>query len=168
MVSLPQSALPASVLGRLANVIRAVTTTKSDAFAAPMGLVDIPRFQSGSNDLSVPEQRLVEAYTELGRVDLADCVRGGKVHQRLWSCIGSRPAIGKIKGLTSLSPETSETDISESAVGLAVDVDLARWCRVMAERYKENEVLRRLMDGDQLSWAERCAIKEGVELMSSP
>lgn len=144
-----------------------MTTTKSDAFTAPMGLVDIPKFQSGSNDLSIPELKLAEAYTKIGRGDLAVCVRGGKVHQRLWSCIGSRPTIGKVKGLVNLAQLNDTAIRIESDLGTGAD--LAEWCEWVVGRYQENEVLTRLMREDSLSWEERCAIKERVEGdMSSP
>lgn len=155
----------------LADDRRAVTTTKSDAFSAPMGMVNIPAFQAGSNELSIPEPKLAEAYTKLGREDLADCVRRGKVHQQLWSCIGSKPTIGKIVGLANLAAKSSDSECKVGSEEGAV-VDLGRWCEVMAEKYQGNEVLIRLMGDDQLSWSERCEIKEGVEgvegIMSSP
>lgn len=126
-----------------------------------MGLVDIPQFQSGSNDLSIPELKLAQAYSELCREDLADCVRGGKLHQRLWSCIGSRPTMGKVRGLADLAHWDNEEFKFERKEDMALE--LGDWCERMVGVYQKNEVLVRLMDDDLLSWKERCAIKEGVE-----
>lgn len=143
-----------------------------------MGLVDIPKFQTGSNDLSPHEIQLAKAYTELGRPDLGDCVREGKLHQRLWSCIGSKPTIGKIQGLADSSDLTRPFDLAlvrprdihkneggRPQTGKVEEpvLALAEWCEVMVETYKGNEVLVRLI-ADQMSWTERCAIKEGVDV----
>jgi hypothetical protein len=56
---------------------------KLEAFAAPAAIIDYMSLTKASNDLSPGEQQLVDEYNKLGRSDLADCVRGGKVYQRL-------------------------------------------------------------------------------------
>lgn len=61
---------------------RAFLTCKGDAFAGPRCLLD-PNYYLGSNELTTWELSLVAAYEDLGRSDLAECVRQGKKFQRL-------------------------------------------------------------------------------------
>ncbi|KAF9072361.1 hypothetical protein BDP27DRAFT_428575 [Rhodocollybia butyracea] len=71
----------------------AYTASKSEAFAAPLALVDVEAFFDGVNDLSPGEEKLAKAYEELGRPDLAACVRTGKVYQRLPMIVGQAPDV---------------------------------------------------------------------------
>ncbi|KAE9398049.1 hypothetical protein BT96DRAFT_921044 [Gymnopus androsaceus JB14] len=59
----------------------AYTASKSEAFAAPLALVDVEAFFNGVNELSPNEEELAKAYEESGRADLAACVSAGKVYQ---------------------------------------------------------------------------------------
>jgi hypothetical protein len=63
-------------------VLRASTTCKADAFAAPYGLCD-STYSGGSNELCPNEIGLMTAYDQLGRPDLAAYIRSGKKYQRL-------------------------------------------------------------------------------------
>ena len=76
--------MPSTRLLLLANTIRTSVGSKWEAFAAPMALWDTELYFGGSNDLSIGEKELYDNYIKLGRQDLADCVREGKVYQRLW------------------------------------------------------------------------------------
>lgn len=116
-----------------------------------MGLVDSQPFEDGSNDLSPAERILADAFRELDRPDLAECVRSGKLHQRLTKMIGGLPSLGMIRGLTDL-------------VGGKVDVvDLSGWCEKQWERYGTNPELTRIVKRNELSWAERCEAKPNFE-----
>jgi hypothetical protein len=62
----------------------------------------------GNNELSKAEILLAETYADLGRPDLARCVEGGKVYQRLawildwagpWSEYPQLLALGRAMGL---------------------------------------------------------------------
>jgi hypothetical protein len=84
------------------------TSTKAEAFAAPKWAFDTEAFDHGDNALSKEEVILAEAYESLGRDDLADCVRGGKVFQRLHRIIlnwtpsdrGDKRILAAVNGLT--------------------------------------------------------------------
>lgn len=103
---------------------------------------------------------MAEAYTALGRPDLADCVRGGKVHQRLGASIRRVPSLAMMRGLAdalAVAPGGSVPFPTDCG-------NLARWCEWMAERcWNHDPVLRRLMAGNQSSWTERCGVKAQFE-----
>ncbi|KAK8865629.1 hypothetical protein IAR55_000774 [Kwoniella newhampshirensis] len=61
----------------------AYTTTKTEAFCAPMGLFWSSEWAAGDNALTPEEQLLIDIHEAKGRPDLADCVRNGRVYQRL-------------------------------------------------------------------------------------
>lgn len=112
-----------------------------------MGLVDSQSFEDGSNELSPAERILADAFRELDRPDLAECVRSGKLHQRLTKMIGGLPSFGMTRGLTDL-------------VGGELHVpDLSGWCEKQWERYGSDPDLSRIVKKDALSWAERCEAK---------
>lgn len=62
---------------------RAYVTTKSEAFCAPMGMFWNEEWAEGSNALTKDEHLLIETHERMGRPDLADCVRNGRIYQRL-------------------------------------------------------------------------------------
>jgi Phosphotransferase enzyme family len=66
----------------------AQTTTQSEAFAAPLGLLDVGTYYSGSNELSREELELVSILKGRGEAGLAECVYGGRVAHRLAHCVG--------------------------------------------------------------------------------
>lgn len=66
-----------------ANHLRAAVGHKLEAFAAPAAILEHMSLIKASNALSPGEQELMNNFNELGRSDLADCVRGGKIYQRL-------------------------------------------------------------------------------------
>ncbi|KAF8903325.1 hypothetical protein CPB84DRAFT_1774571, partial [Gymnopilus junonius] len=67
----------------------AYTTTKEEAFAAPLAFIDIGAFYDGQNNLSDLENAFAGAFDLLQRPDLAMLVRGGKKYQRLPFVIGT-------------------------------------------------------------------------------
>ncbi|WRT65975.1 uncharacterized protein IL334_002926 [Kwoniella shivajii] len=61
----------------------AYVTTKEKAFSSPVFCFHHNKYFGSSMDLVPAEQLLVHAYERFGRSDLADCVRNGKIYQRL-------------------------------------------------------------------------------------
>lgn len=61
---------------------------KSDAFAAPLFLLDVAKYYDGHNQLSAEEILFANIFEDKGHSDLADAVRGGRVHHRIAHCIG--------------------------------------------------------------------------------
>ena len=70
----------------------AYITPTRDAFATTMAFADSEAFWSGDNSLGPLEIAISQAYDELGRADLGDCVRDGKVFQRLQFAVGFSPS----------------------------------------------------------------------------
>lgn len=73
------------------RICRAYTTAACEAFTAPYALVNVQTFFAGDNNLGPEEIMLAEAFVTRGRADLAEHVRGGKVHQRLPMVVGHCP-----------------------------------------------------------------------------
>nr|XP_031859378.1 uncharacterized protein CI109_005219 [Kwoniella shandongensis]KAA5526450.1 hypothetical protein CI109_005219 [Kwoniella shandongensis] len=65
----------------------AYVTTKSEAFCAPTGLYWNQEWAKGNNALTEEELILIGAHESMGRPDLADCVRNGRIYQRLMESI---------------------------------------------------------------------------------
>ncbi|WWC60598.1 uncharacterized protein I303_103172 [Kwoniella dejecticola CBS 10117] len=82
----------------------AYVTTKEEAFSAPSVFnLNLNFWRFGDNSLRPIEQALIDAYTRLDRPDLADCVRDGKIYNRLemigqydpmWAKSGFREVFG--------------------------------------------------------------------------
>lgn len=66
----------------------AQTTTKSEAFAAPLCLLDVGQYYEGSNELSPDEVLFASILQAKGHDDLASCVRNGRVAHRFAHCVG--------------------------------------------------------------------------------
>ena len=88
-------------LTKLICCSRAYVTTKEDAFARPVAFTS----SEGSNDSTPNEDVLIQAYLELGRADLADCVRGGRLYHRLEDML-TAPTWKRYKLLLPLITET--------------------------------------------------------------
>jgi len=54
-----------------------------EAFAAPRWMYMNDNYYTGSNNLTLEELLLCEVYEEMGRSDLADCVKKGRIYHRL-------------------------------------------------------------------------------------
>ncbi|WRT65964.1 uncharacterized protein IL334_002915 [Kwoniella shivajii] len=61
----------------------AYTTTKGEAFAAPYIFYEDIDYITADNIMTKEEQLLIDCYERHSRPDLADCVRGGRLYQRL-------------------------------------------------------------------------------------
>lgn len=87
-------------LGESASIdLRARSTSKADAFAAPLGFMPA-EFLWGYNGLSLLELALAAAYRRLDRGDLASFVERGKRYQRLDDLLfGAFPSFSKLKAL---------------------------------------------------------------------
>jgi hypothetical protein len=129
-----------TLLSNVCSHCRAFTASKSEAFAAPLALVDIEPFFDGSNKLSANETRLSIAFERQNRPDLADCVRGGKVWQRLPMVVGQYPDIAMLKGL-----ENAITGV-ESGEMPSFDA----WAEnLIKNKYNGDETLKRLRGGGE-------------------
>lgn len=115
-------------------IIRASTTTKTAAFGAPMWLYEYKSdFLSGCNDLTRSERYLKHAYRRMGRPDLAKCVEGARLYQRLDHLIGGvipdKPErfFGQLRGLA---------EAAWHKVGSQIPDDLEVWTKTMLARYE--------------------------------
>ncbi|KAJ3899827.1 hypothetical protein F5879DRAFT_975291 [Lentinula edodes] len=96
----------------------AYTASKSEAFAAPLALVDVNPFFDGINDLSSNEEHLVNAYNKYGFPDLAKCVHDGKVYQRLPMVIGQQPDLVQLRALEhALTGKTLDCAVNIETIG---------------------------------------------------
>jgi hypothetical protein len=79
---------------------RSFITSKGDAFAAPFGFPDAYAFENGDLSLSEYELALSNAYSSLGRPDLAECVKRGKKYQYLFMLLyGESTTIAMLNGM---------------------------------------------------------------------
>ncbi|RXK38985.1 hypothetical protein M231_03715 [Tremella mesenterica] len=100
----------------------AYSTTKSEAFSAPLGLVNISDYFNGSNSLSPQEERLAETYEKLGRPDLSAWVRASKKYQRLLHTIGQSPDIVMLLALGECFGQGLEEKVEKNK-----QVSLVEW-----------------------------------------
>lgn len=61
-------------------------------------------FWCGRDDLNEYEQRLCSAYERFERPDLAECVRGARLHQRLEMAIGDPDSAASFRRMSSFRP----------------------------------------------------------------
>ncbi|KZT06134.1 uncharacterized protein LAESUDRAFT_680190 [Laetiporus sulphureus 93-53] len=66
----------------------AQTTSKREAFAAPIFLLDVQAFYEGRNELSPDEEMLASILEDVGAEELAAIVRDGRIEHRLAFCVG--------------------------------------------------------------------------------
>lgn len=66
----------------------AQTTTLSEAFSAPLYLLDVGEYYRGSNDLSRQESEFASILTQKGEDSLASAVNQGRIAHRLAHCVG--------------------------------------------------------------------------------
>ncbi|OCF43234.1 hypothetical protein I317_02944 [Kwoniella heveanensis CBS 569] len=117
----------------------AFTTTKGEAFAAPEFFYDKHDYMRDLNEMTHEENLLIAAYEKHGRSDLAECVRNGRIFQRLsrigrytfnyWKD-GFRKVFGEIPLPDFDPPKGREDD---------------RWRLYMMQRYKDHEGLKAAM-----------------------
>ncbi|ODN74238.1 hypothetical protein L198_08259 [Cryptococcus wingfieldii CBS 7118] len=61
----------------------AYTTTKTEAFSSPLNLHIAHPWTEGDNALSPDELLMIDCFIKLGRPDLGDCIRQGRLYLRL-------------------------------------------------------------------------------------
>lgn len=66
----------------------AQTVPMSEAFAAPLFMLDVAKYYGGDNTLSETENMFVALLEKKGYTQLASSVNGGRVQHRLAHCIG--------------------------------------------------------------------------------
>ncbi|WVF70951.1 hypothetical protein IAT40_005746 [Kwoniella sp. CBS 6097] len=109
----------------------AFTTTKAEAFATPVACQDVQKiFLDGVKDLTPTELQLIQAYEELGRPDLADCARNGRIYHWLRALMGQTPDMSDINGIRDVlglekyKYETIDEWVEEMKVKHKADVGL--------------------------------------------
>ncbi|WVF70962.1 hypothetical protein IAT40_005758 [Kwoniella sp. CBS 6097] len=117
----------------------AFVTTKGEAFAAHESFYDVRDYMRDSNKMTPEENMLISAYEKYQRLDLADCVRNGRIFQRLsrigrytynyWKD-GFRQVFGE-NPLPDFDPPTGRED--------------DRWRLYMMKRYKNHQGLKEAM-----------------------
>jgi len=118
---------------------RSRTTSKADAFAAPLGFIPIEFFY-GDNDLSLLEIALAAAYRTLGREDLAKFVVNGKRYQRLDNLLhGDFPSFGAMKALRACFDDPQQDWPKRHG----------EWDLYLKERYKGDEGMVKLAAMDR-------------------
>ncbi|WVQ96995.1 hypothetical protein IAU59_004104 [Kwoniella sp. CBS 9459] len=132
----------------------AYVTTKAEAFSTPWLFNRTPEYVFlGSNALTPEEVKLCECYEQLGRPDLAQCVRKGRLYTRLNRIGGYDPAYSK-----SGFREVFGQDIPSDFKPPYEDVD---WRVYMMKRYKDIKGLRKMMD--KYGWTIERAEAEAVK-----
>jgi hypothetical protein len=128
---------------------RAYTTSKADAFAVPLGLLD-RSYAAGKNAINPWEEALAREYeTKHNRPDLAGYVRNGRKYHRLMDSMFG----GSLKSLNAT--RRAFTGMSDDAEGQPETFE--EWAACMLEKFKDHEGLqavRRLPLVRQISvWA---------------
>ncbi|WWC68362.1 uncharacterized protein I206_102287 [Kwoniella pini CBS 10737] len=150
-------------------------TTKEEAFAAPFNFGKDTVFRrEGDNSIRPLEQHLIRAYENLGRPDLGDCVKNGKLYSRL-SMIGYYSGIWDKKGFREVFGKDTPADLQppdkeydrvvyfmkryQSKIGLQKLLKQENWTlekaeeqakRAKVEDGKEEENEARLREEDRL------------------
>lgn len=110
-------------------------------------MFETEEFETGENSLSKEEELLCKAYQAHGRDDLAECVKTGRIYQRLhdivkdggWSELPNDRLIGVLNGLTS----------AMSGVALkSLPSTVPQWQADTSERYSEDPDLIAVIELD--------------------
>ncbi|WVR05596.1 hypothetical protein IAU60_002615 [Kwoniella sp. DSM 27419] len=112
-------------------------TTKGEAFAAPYIFWEDLSFMRGNNKMTKEEEYLIWCYEQLQRPDLADCVRQGRLYQRLTK-IGQYGHIWTKKGYREVFAEDIPADFHPPS-------EDPHWRVYMIKRYRANEGLQQMM-----------------------
>nr|XP_031859377.1 uncharacterized protein CI109_005218 [Kwoniella shandongensis]KAA5526449.1 hypothetical protein CI109_005218 [Kwoniella shandongensis] len=118
----------------------AYVTTKSEAFATPLGLYHSVSFYNGSNTLTVEENLLIQAHETNNRPDLAHCVRNGRRYQRLKDAMRyDRPEGIRLGTINALR----EAFLGKEA-GTGYE-SLFEWGNVVMDKYREDQKVHDLL-----------------------
>lgn len=118
----------------------AQTVPKSDAFAAPLFLLDMGAYYSGDNAPSDMEQTFVRVLEEKGHADLASCVTGGRPEHRIAHCVGGDMGDQDFANMFSALRGYLVADGG-------VVPEWNEWRREMLERLRDDATLRMLLEG---------------------
>lgn len=122
----------------LTVILRAYTTCKAQAFAAPIGFIT-GSFFAGSNVLCPREKALINAYEKLGRPDMAEHVRKGKKFQRLAFLLDGR----QLDWMELVGIRNAFLDIPDRAPNQPAAMD--EWIKAATERYQHDAGLKRIL-----------------------
>ncbi|WVQ97000.1 hypothetical protein IAU59_004109 [Kwoniella sp. CBS 9459] len=126
-------------------------TTKADAFASSDLFYFAHDFWVGEDKMTDEENMLIATYMRYGRPDLADCVRNGRLYQRLERIGRYDRTFEKAGFRIAFDRLPPDFDPPESD---------SRWRIYMLKRYKGHEGLQKLMG--KLEWTIERAEAEAV------
>ncbi|KAF8073780.1 hypothetical protein FPV67DRAFT_1576704 [Lyophyllum atratum] len=117
----------------------AQTATESEAFAAPLYLLDVGAYYDGSNALSPEEEEFASVLKERNEAGLAECVYGGRVAHRLAHCVGG----------DACDPESFPTHfmglLHAALPSSKPDETWAQWREAALLKYEKDEGLQSLI-----------------------
>nr|XP_031859380.1 uncharacterized protein CI109_005221 [Kwoniella shandongensis]KAA5526452.1 hypothetical protein CI109_005221 [Kwoniella shandongensis] len=124
---------------------RAIVTSKAEAFCAHLDLYHDQTFLDGRNVLTREEHLLIEAHERAGRSDLADCVRNGRLYQRLeWILFPRHPfAPVRVTDLNGIYDAFSGDD-KEGEKGPLFG-SFEDWRQIMLDKYEDDKRLKVLV-----------------------
>jgi hypothetical protein len=105
---------------------------------------DNPRFWGGDDALNDLEESLCASYVKLGRQDLADCVRGARVHQRLRVTIGDVDLVTRDPGymLACIRPLLAKLHVRYRS---DFPTTMYEWRAQLLEKFKDDCDLPRVL-----------------------
>ena len=119
---------------------RSYTTCKAEAFAAPMCFLTSD-FDAGSNTLAPYELALMDAYAQVGRIDLARLVLGGKPFQRLARLLSGQEI--KVEHLNA----TRRAFLGETDGKTGEPKTGKEWAQEVSKRFREDVQLKTFVTG---------------------
>ncbi|WVR05597.1 hypothetical protein IAU60_002616 [Kwoniella sp. DSM 27419] len=131
----------------------AYATTKGETFAAPRMFYVQLEFLGGDNGMTAVEQTLIACYENLHRPDLAECVRQGRIYQRL-ATIGQYTKSSRLESFRELFNDSVPADFQPPS-------GHEEWRVYLLKRYGDHEGLQRLME--RHDWTMARAEKEAKE-----
>lgn len=114
---------------------------KSDAFAAPLFLLDIGQYYDGNNQLSTHEILFAKILEDKGHRELADLVMHGRVHHRIAHCIGGD--VDNRDDFPNLFLGLQE--FTSDGLGILTKNDWETWKGIALKKYRSDNGLQTLL-----------------------
>ncbi|WWD05435.1 hypothetical protein V865_003512 [Kwoniella europaea PYCC6329] len=116
----------------------AYVTSKAEGFACCDAFMNPKVFWDGDNSLSRLELKLIEEYEALGHSDLGDCVRHGRIYQRLEELVGRYPDLDFLNSIREL--------LSSDDISFADSDDYVEWAH---HKYGNDTQYQELLTQDE-------------------
>lgn len=118
--------------------VRSFTASKDEAFAAPLVFIDVRKIYHGVVEPMELEELLAKEYENLGRPDLADCVRRARRYHLLTYFLGGDPWPHILRSFRTcfgrpVKEEEFEGDTME------------KWASAAIARFAEDEGVKQLL-----------------------